>query len=118
MSTGLDASTVTPGMTAPEASLTMPAIAGCENAGADKKRRKRMTADTVARARIKGFQSVRHDTPREGDYAPSPLDGGDQVGRAGAQQGIGFASCVGRGSGSRVTPSLSRRLFSFARLRE
>src|SRR5262245_8392413 len=83
MSTGLDASTVTPGMTAPEASLTMPAIAGWENAGADKKRRKRMTADPVARARIEGLQSVRHDTPRDGDYAPSPLDGRDQVGMAG-----------------------------------
>src|SRR5262252_1946612 len=57
MSTGLDASTLTPGITAPEASLTMPAIAGWDNAGADRKRRRTMTAEPVARARMGGLLS-------------------------------------------------------------
>src|SRR5580765_3744484 len=65
MSTALDASTLTPGMTAPDASLTTPAIAGWEAAGADKKRRSAITAEPVARARMGSLQSLRRVTPKD-----------------------------------------------------
>src|SRR5215475_13091727 len=52
MSAGLDASTLTPGMTAPDASLTMPARAGWENAGMENSSSNARTTDPIAKARI------------------------------------------------------------------
>src|ERR1700682_5453887 len=60
MSTGLEASTLTPGRMAPDESLTLPATAACENAGLDRKNTAAMTADPVASARIDGLLSGRH----------------------------------------------------------
>src|SRR5215831_5864211 len=59
MSTGLAASTLTPGSTAPDASLTRPAIAGWENAGTERSNNAR-TTDPVARARITASDLLCH----------------------------------------------------------
>src|ERR1051325_52241 len=58
ISTGLAASTVTPGRTAPDASLAIPARVACENAGLARRRSAATTKDPVASARIDGLRSV------------------------------------------------------------
>src|SRR5262245_60418438 len=60
MSAGLDASTLTPGRIAPDESLTIPATAGWENAGAERTSSAVMTRDPIARTRIDGLLSCRH----------------------------------------------------------
>src|SRR5688572_33229416 len=60
MSAGLDASTVTPGMMAPDVSLTMPATAGWENAGVERRSRAATTKNPLATARITGLLVVHH----------------------------------------------------------
>src|SRR5215216_6814496 len=53
MSAGLAASTLTPGRIAPDVSLTMPATAGWENAGDERRSSAVMTKQPVASGRIK-----------------------------------------------------------------
>ena len=60
MSAGLAASTLTPGRMAPDESLTMPATAGWENAGVERRSSAATTKDPVASARIDGLLYVRH----------------------------------------------------------
>jgi len=57
MSTGLDASTVTPGSTAPDVSLTVPVIVAWANAAAGTKTVHTSTTVTFARARITDLPS-------------------------------------------------------------
>src|SRR5688572_2240118 len=86
MSTGLLASTVTPGSTAPDASLTTPVMAACANAAAGtSKTTSNTAADRLANARIgipphRGvpveITSVlcRMDTETKGSRSPTPLE--------------------------------------------
>src|SRR5713226_3223167 len=71
MSTGLEASTFTPGRMAPDESLTMPATAGWEKAGVDRTNTAAMTANPVASPRIDGLLSVRHVREGVGRSVPS-----------------------------------------------
>src|SRR6266540_6773912 len=81
ISAGLAASTVTPGSTAPEVSLTRPAIALCDCACAGLvRRREQRTATTVApsgptRTIVASLRSSRNDTPTgylDREYIPPP----------------------------------------------
>src|SRR5687768_712283 len=71
MSAGLDASTTTPGSTAPEASLTTPAIVAWASAADGRSTTHARAADTRSSLRILSFLFVvdRTDVPRVSDLA-------------------------------------------------
>src|SRR5215217_3928255 len=75
MRTGLDASTVTPGRTAPDVSLTVPVMDACANTDAGS--RKTTQASTCATRRARGFNraSLTREPRVDGLYYEQSRDG-------------------------------------------